>query len=172
MSDNTAAISTPPLSRVGIHEGSIGLPPGFEDRTTNIFVPSDLQNQPNLSIARDWLAEGETLAAYVDRQLGLLKGRLSSHKLLARTEERLGLHEPALSGERIEAQYKNGAQTIRQRQAAFLIGPQRALILTAATARPFDERFDTLWRGWLDSFALPGSDAPDASDATAPTESM
>ncbi|MDQ1922301.1 DUF1795 domain-containing protein [Massilia pseudoviolaceinigra] len=167
MSENTAASSTEPAPRVGIHEGSIGLPPGYQDNTTNIFVPADLQNQPNLSIARDWLAEGETLTTYVDRQLGLLKARMPGHKLLARAPERLGSHQPEMSGERIEAQYKNGAQTIRQRQAAFLIGPKRALILTAATARPFDERFETLWRTWLDSFAPPASADGDAAPADA-----
>jgi hypothetical protein len=139
--------------RIGMHEGSVGLPPGFEDRTTNLFVPTDPQNQPNLSIARDWLAPGETLAAYVDRQLGMLKARMPGHKLLARSAERLGAHEPALVGERIEAQYKNGAQTIRQRQAAFEIADGRALVFTAATPRAFDAEFDTLWRAWLDSFA-------------------
>lgn len=159
MSDITAASSTGSHARIGIHEGSIGLPAGYEDRTSNIFTPADLQNQPNLSIARDWLADGEDLPAYVERQIALLKARLAGHKLLVRAPERLGLHDPALAGERIEAQYKNGAQTIRQRQAAFLIGPRRALILSAASARPFDARFETLWRGWLDSFAPPATDA-------------
>lgn len=168
MSDITAASSTDSMNgdaRIGLHEGSIGLPAGYEDRTSNIFIPADLQHQPNLSIARDWLQEGEALPAYVERQIALLKARLSSHKLLARAPERLGLHEPALAGERIEAQYKNGVQTIRQRQAAFLIGPRRALILTAASARPFDERFEVLWRGWLDSFAPPAAAASDNAGA-------
>jgi len=138
--------------RVGMHEGSVCLPPGFEDRTTNMFVPADPQSQPNLSIARDWFAKGETLAAYVDRQLGILKARMPGHKLLARTVERLGAHEPALVGQRIEAQYKNGAQTIRQRQAAFEIADGRALLFTAATPRAFDAQFDAMWRAWLDSF--------------------
>jgi len=135
-----------------MHEGSVGLPAGFEDRTTNLFVPADPQSQPNLSIARDRLAQGETLADYVDRQLGILQARMPGHKLLARTNERLGLHEPALVGERIEAQYKNGAQVIRQRQAAFDVGHGRALVFTAATPRVIDDRFETLWRAWLDSF--------------------
>lgn len=139
-------------ARVGIHEGSVGLPPGFEDRTTNLFVPADPQRQPNLSIARDWLTEGETLVGYVDRQLGILKARMPGHKLLARVNERLGLQEPALVGERIDAQYKNGAQVIRQRQAAFLVGEGRALVFTAATPKVIDERFEALWRTWLDSF--------------------
>lgn len=146
------ATSSNAFERLGLHEGSIGLPPGFEDRTANILVPADPQNQPNLSIARDWLAPGETLTAYVDRQLQVLKSRLPSHKLLVRVADRLGQDEGGLNGERIEAQYKNGAQTVRQRQAAFLVAPGRALILTAASPRPFDAGFETLWRGWLDSF--------------------
>lgn len=144
-----------PFERIGLHEGSVALPPGFEDRTANIFVPADPQTQPNLSIARDWLTEGETLATYVDRQLGMLKARMPGHKLLVRIPEQLGQGESAWMGERIEAQYKNGAQIIRQRQAAFLIGPKRALIFTAASPRAPDAKFETLWRSWLDSFVPP-----------------
>ncbi|MES2739951.1 MAG: DUF1795 domain-containing protein [Pseudomonadota bacterium] len=157
----TASDGARPFERIGLHEGSIGLPPGFDDRSTNIFVPADTQNQPNLSVARDWLAQGEALPAYIDRQLAQLKARLPSHKLVARTAERLGRQEPALTGERIEAQYKNGAHTVRQRQAAFLIAPGRVLILTAASPRTFDQRFEDLWRAWLDSFTA----APVTSDA-------
>lgn len=152
-------------TRVGIHEGSVGLPAGFEDRTTNLFVPADLHSQPNLSIARDWLAPDETLAAYVDRQLGILKARMSGHKLLARAHERLGLQEPALVGERIDSQYKNGAQVIRQRQAAFEVGKSRVLVFTAATPKSFDERFEASWRVWLDSFQ-PAAPAAAANDPT------
>lgn len=150
MSNPLSAAAGP--ARVGIHEGSVALPAGFEDRTTNLFVPADPQSQPNLSIARDWLGQDETLADYVDRQLGILKARMPGHKLLGRTDERLGLHEPALVGERIDAQYKNGARTIRQRQAAFDVGNGRALVFTAATPGAIDEGFEALWRAWLDSF--------------------
>ena len=162
--DTIDAIHAAPANRIGLHEGSIALPVGFEDRSANIFVPADTQTQPNLSIARDWLADGETLSAYVDRQLTLLKARLPGHKLVARAGERLGLEEPACLGERIEAHYKNGAQMVRQRQAAFLIAPRRALILTAASPRALDAAFEALWRGWLDSFsahASPSGATPD-----------
>jgi hypothetical protein len=141
-------------ARIGIHEGSILVPAGFEDRTTNVFVPRDPQNQPNLSIARDWFADGESLATYIDRQLGILKARMPGHKLLARGGEQLGAGA-VLSGERIDAQYKNGQQMIRQRQAAFEVSPGRVLVLTAATPRGFDESFERLWREWLDSFEPP-----------------
>lgn len=142
----------PEFERIGMQEGSIGLPHGFEDRTANIFVPSDAQNQPNLSIARDWLAANETLSTYVDRQLQVLKTRLPNHKLVARIGDQLGQHDDGLIGERIEAHYKSGTKTVRQRQAAFLVAPNRALILTAASPRPFDDQFEMLWRHWLDSF--------------------
>ena len=152
MSNQSPSSTASIPARLGMHEGSVCMPAGFEDRTTNLFVPADPHNQPNLSIARDWLARGETLEDYVDRQLGILKSRMHGHKLLGRANERLGLHEPALVGERIEAQYKNGTQVIRQRQAAFDIGAGRALVFTAATPRAFDERFEAMWRAWLDSF--------------------
>lgn len=156
--------------RIGLHEGSIGLPAGFEDRTTNIFVPANIQHQPNLSIARDWMLEGESLEDYVTRQATILKARLAGHKLLGRTHERLGSGESPLIGERIEAQYKNGAQVVRQRQAAFVVAPRRALILTAATPRAFDEAFEALWRGWLDSFDP--APVPPASDSLEPTATV
>lgn len=162
---NQSPSTTP--ARIGLHEGSVSLPPGFEDRTANLFVPADPQNQPNLSIARDWFAQGETLASYVDRQLGVLKARMPGHKLVNRTAERLGVHEPALAGERIEAQYKNGAQTVRQRQAAFDLGNGRVLVFTAATPRAFDEPFELLWRTWLDSFQPPTPPAGNADGGAA-----
>lgn len=152
--------------RIGLHEGSIGLPAGFEDRTSNLFVPADPQNQPNLSIGRDHMHDGETPATYVDRQLLVLKARLPGHKVLARAPAQLGRGDAAIDGERIDAQYKNGAHTVRQRQAAFAIAPNRALILTASSPRPFDAEFDALWDGWLASFVQPAAAGQDAGDAS------
>ncbi|AOK57430.1 DUF1795 domain-containing protein [Burkholderia stagnalis] len=143
---------TDPDNRIRIHEGSITLPAGFEDRTTNVFVPADPANQPNLSVARDWLKDGETLAPYVDRQLALLKSRLQGHKLIARQAERLGPDDRALAGERIDASYRNGARLVYQRQAAFIVAPGRVLIFTASGTRTFNDEMDALWRGWLDDY--------------------
>ena len=109
-------------TRVAIHEGSIGLPRGFEDRTANIFVPANTQVQPNLSIARDWLRDDETLSSYIDRQLGTLRSQFAGHKLIERQPCTLGQGEAALQGERIDDSYKNGKLTIYKRQAAFIVG--------------------------------------------------
>jgi hypothetical protein len=143
---------TTETDRVQFTEGSIALPSGFEDRTTNLFVPRDTAKQPNLSVARDWLNEDEVLAAYIDRQLGQLKSRMPGHKLLERRDEQLGAPDVALAGERIDATYRNAGKTVFQRQGAFLIAPRRALILTASSPDALDDAFDAFWRTWLDSY--------------------
>lgn len=139
-------------NRIRIHEGSIVLPDGFEDRTTNLFVPTDLATQPNLSIARDWLKDGETLAPYIDRQLAILKSRLQGHRLISRQAEHLGPEVDAMPGERIDTAYRNGAKMVFQRQAAFIVAPGRVLIFTASSAKSFGESFDALWRNWLEGY--------------------
>ncbi|MCH7268257.1 DUF1795 domain-containing protein [Burkholderia gladioli] len=145
-------------SRIRIHEGSITLPTGFEDWTTNLFVPADLAGQPNLSVARDWLKDGEALAVYVDRQSALLKSRLQGYRLIARAAERLGAEDGGIAGERIDTAYRNGAKTVFQRQAAFVVAPGRVLIFTASSARSFGDTYNALWRDWLDSYR---PDAPE-----------
>ncbi|KVK78137.1 hypothetical protein WJ47_17080 [Burkholderia ubonensis] len=146
-------------NRIRIHEGSIVLPNGFEDRTTNLFVSADTATQPNLSVARDWLKDGETLAPYIDRQIALLKSRLQGQRLLARQAERLGPEADGMPGERIDAAYRNGAKMVFQRQAAFIVAPGRVLIFTASSAKSFGETFDTFWRNWLDGYR-PAEQAP------------
>lgn len=135
-----------------IQEGNIALPEGFEDRTANVFVPANTETSPNLSIARDRLNAGEELSAYVTRQVALLKSRIPGHKVTRRGPARLGAEDGALDGEQIDAEYKNSGRTVYQRQAAFLIAPQRALIFSAASPVPLNEAFDSLWLGWLASF--------------------
>ncbi|MDN7427117.1 DUF1795 domain-containing protein [Burkholderia sp. AU45388] len=139
-------------NRIRIHEGSIVLPNGFEDRTTNLFVPADTAAQPNLSVARDWLKDGETLAPYIDRQIALLKSRLQGHRVLSRQTERLGPETDGMPGERIDAAYRNGPKTVFQRQGAFIVAPGRVLIFTASSPKSFGETLDALWRNWLDGY--------------------
>ena len=91
-----AAAAAPPAARVRFTEGSVELPGGYEDRTTNLLVPPNIQVQPNLSVARDWMKPGEALPAYVDRQMGLLRSQLAGHRVLSRHEAWLG--EPPAAG--------------------------------------------------------------------------
>ncbi|MFO0579804.1 MAG: DUF1795 domain-containing protein [Polyangia bacterium] len=135
-------------------EGHIAFPAGFEDRTANVFVPANTEISPNLSIARDRSEANETLKDYVTRQINLLKSRITGHRVVQRTSVTLGGKEVALEGEQIDAEYKSSGKLIRQRQAAFLIAPQRVLIFTASSPRAFDAAFESLWQGWLASCQL------------------
>ncbi|MBL8482905.1 MAG: DUF1795 domain-containing protein [Rhodocyclaceae bacterium] len=147
-------MSNRPPQVLRLHEGSIALPNGYEDRTANLFVPvTDTKLLPNLSIARDWMRENETLPDYVTRQIGLLKANLPGHKVLARAPASLG-REAVLAGEQIDASHKAGGQTIHQRQAAFEVAPRRALIFTATMPGLPHPEFDAYWRAWLASFTL------------------
>ncbi len=151
-------------------EGSIGLPFGYDDRSTNLLVPANTHTHPNLSVARDWLKRDETLESYIDRQTLSLKAQLPSHKLLARQGARLGAADAptALLGQRIDASYKNGKHTIHQRQAAFEVAPGRVLIFSAATAQGFNKDFEQLWSEWLTSYQPPpAASAPQPQSQTA-----
>lgn len=156
--------------RIQFQEGSVTLPAGFEDRTTNLFVPADTATQPNLSIARDWLNEGEVLSAYVDRQLQQFKARMAGHRLLSRQAEQLGPEGAVLEGERIDARFVSSNRTVYQRQAAFIVAPGRAIIFTASSPHAFHPEFEAFWRQWLESYRAPGEvgHAPDSGPGSDP----
>jgi hypothetical protein len=151
----------PATPRVSFTEGSITLPAGYEDRSTNLLVPANTATQPNLSIARDWMKPGETLEEYIFRQAGVLQAQLAGHKVLSRQPVHLGAQPAAESdpapvpGQRIDATYRNGKHTIHMRQAAFEVSPLRVLIFTASSATRFGAAFEQLWSGWLASYQLP-----------------
>lgn len=160
MSESTPTAQQPVADapRVLFTEGSVQLPPGYEDRTSNVLVPANTQVQPNLSIARDWMKPGETLVTYVDRQLGLLKSQLAGHRVIVREPVRLGADETtALTGERIDASYKNGKLLVHQRQAAFEVAPSRVLVFTASSLNGFRVEFEQLWAEWLASYQPPAA---------------
>ncbi|MBC8733281.1 DcrB-related protein [Paraburkholderia sp. UCT2] len=146
-------------SRYRIDEGSIDLPEGFEDRSTNIFVFGDPDRSPlNLNIARDTLDVGETLPAYVDRQIRKLEKILRGYRLQHRQAARLGSGDHVSEGEQIDATRKEGQQTIHQRQAAFLCAPRRALIFSGTSIRAFTGEQNALWSTWLASYQSSSAD--------------
>lgn len=151
-----------------INEGSLQLPAGFQDRTANIFVQGDTEQSTfNLNIGRDNMHPDETLAAYVERQIGLMKEKISGYKLLSRGNACLGKGDSAIDGEQIDACYRSANRTIYQRQAAFPLSEQRVLIFSATGASPHGEHANAIWTGWLESFTPRGAVAP-ANSATAP----
>lgn len=79
-----------------INEGSLQLPAGFQDRTANIFVQGDTaQSAFNLNIGRDNMHPDETLAEYVERQIGLMKEKIFGYRLVSRGDACLGKGDSA-----------------------------------------------------------------------------
>ena len=148
-----------------LNEGAFALPAGFSDRSTHIFLPTHPEVSAHLSVARDTLASGENIEAYVERQLSVLKQKLPGHGVQTRQTAELGQAPHSTTGLQIDATYRNGQRTIYQRQAAFLVERSPGvLIFTSSGPKPFDGVFNAIWRQWLASFQpRPTEESPDSA---------
>lgn len=136
-----------------IQEGSFTLPETFIDRSVNIFVSEgNERTSPSLNISRDTLNTDESLSAYIDRQIALMKKNLSQHRVISRAPALLGTGNEALTGEHISTTHKSGKTEVFQRQAGFIVIPGRVLVFTLTSPRLFDEKTDLLWNAWLKEF--------------------
>lgn len=156
------------MSQLVFTEGRTAIPPGYREQTTNVLLPEDPLSQPTLNITRDSLQPGETLDAYVERQLALLEARLSGYRLLGRGPAWLGPDDDACEGHCIAASYRSGNHEVHQRQAVFLLEPSRALILTVSAGRPLTASEEQWWGEWQASYRRPpdeaaGAPSPDAT---------
>jgi hypothetical protein len=134
-----------------IDEGSVQLPAGFQDRSTNIFIQGDPAGSSlNFNIARDQLRPDESLQQYVTRQIDLMQNNMTSYKLKSRDPAQLGAG--AIEGEQIDATSKSSGKTIYQRQAAFPLHGTHVLIFSAISTTMPGEKFARLWQDWLGSF--------------------
>jgi prepilin-type processing-associated H-X9-DG protein len=135
-----------------INEGSIQLPDGFHDRSTNIFVQGEPgKSTLNFNIARDYVLPGEDLRHYVTRQIETMQTKLKAYRLKARYAAQLGT-APVIPGEQIDATQRNNNQLFYQRQAAFLFADGHVLVFSATSISAPSDAFDALWRRWLGSF--------------------
>ncbi len=136
-----------------IQEGNFAIPATLTDRTINTFLhQEDGQTIYNLTVARDTPQSGEDGPAYVSRQIGLLKANMPNYKIADRRPAQLGAGDGAIPGEQIQATYRSGQKIVHQRQAAFFIAPDQALVFSASSAFPFDSAFEQVWHAWLQSF--------------------
>lgn len=133
-----------------IPEGRFTVPNGFTDRTIHTFILNSAgKNQFNLTLSRDNLLADESIEAYVARQLAILRKNIKGYKLLKQFNCQLGTKN---EGVEVYGTWKEGAQTIWQRQAAFNVLQQNVLIFSATSAKAFDQQTDKYWRDWLVSF--------------------
>ncbi|AOR62963.1 DcrB-related protein [Pectobacterium wasabiae] len=138
-------MTTPSASYCRFTEGCITLPDGYQDRTLNAFTPSQ-EGEPAFTISRDRLNDGETVDAYIDRQLALMTQHFKGWK--TQTRDVIWLGDRLLEGERLQASYLRDGQRIWQQQAVFAFADAQILVFTlskTATPSAADEsRFNAL----------------------------
>ncbi|WP_456310868.1 DcrB-related protein [Serratia proteamaculans] len=138
------------MNLYSIDEGVFDIPSGFTDRTINTFVLGDPgKSQFNVSISRDIPLPNEQVEEYVERQLGVLKKNIKGYKLLQNRACLLGQKNEGIE---VYGTWQEGKQVIYQRQAAFFMMKNKAIIFSATSGKKFDEQLDKYWKGVLASF--------------------
>ncbi|MGP3591527.1 DcrB-related protein [Vagococcus sp. WN89Y] len=130
-------------------EGQVTLPEGYQDRTVNVFTPPGA-DAPAFNISRDTLNPGETLAAYIDRQMALMAKHLKGWKTGERGESVLG--DNLVTGEVIHASYLRDGKRAFQQQAVFNPSADRILVFTMSATRALGDADSVLLRSLLQSF--------------------
>ncbi|MCS4492701.1 DUF1795 domain-containing protein [Pantoea sp. B623] len=130
-------------------EGVVSLPDGYQDRTVNVFTgPS--AGTPAFNISRDTMDTGETLPAYVDRQLALMQKHLSGWNQSGRRTVMLG--EDLLQGEQVNASYRREGKSVWQQQAVFNTRDSYILVFTMSSLEELKDGDNHLFSELLRSF--------------------
>ncbi|WP_347449478.1 DUF1795 domain-containing protein [Pantoea stewartii] len=130
-------------------EGVVSLPDGYQDRTVNVYTrPS--AGTPAFNISRDTMDTGETLPAYVDRQLALMQKHLSGWNQSGRSSVMLG--EDLLQGEQVNASYRREGKSVWQQQAVFNTRDSHILVFTMSSSEELKDSDNNLFSELLRSF--------------------
>jgi hypothetical protein len=132
-------------------EGQVTFPAGYQDRTVNVFTAPGGQ-APSFNISRDALNAGETLPAYIDRQLTLMEKHLKGWKQGERSAVALG--DNLLQGEFVHASYLRDGKRIWQQQAVFNTQDTHILVFTMTAAATLTDQDNALFLSLLRSFRL------------------
>ncbi|MDV0597319.1 MULTISPECIES: DUF1795 domain-containing protein [unclassified Enterobacter] len=138
-----------PSSQCLFSEGLINFPDGYQDRTVNVFAPP-AADAPAFNISRDALNPGETLAAYIDRQLALMEKHIKGWKQGERSDATLGAS--LLQGEIVHASYLRDGKRVWQQQAVFNVDSHKILVFTMTCTRALDDADNALFGELLRSF--------------------
>ncbi|WP_336213087.1 DUF1795 domain-containing protein [Enterobacter sp. P82] len=138
-----------PSSQCLFSEGLINFPDGYQDRTVNVFAPP-AADAPAFNISRDALNPGETLAAYIDRQLALMEKHIKGWKQGERSDATLG--DSLLQGEIVHASYLRDGKRVWQQQAVFNVDSHKILVFTMTCTRALSDADNALFGELLRSF--------------------
>ncbi|AMA47842.1 DcrB-related protein [Pseudomonas alabamensis] len=146
-----------------MHEGSITLPTGFQDRTVNLFIQDNtIPAALSISVSRDTMLPGEDLDTYVARQVQLIGAQLRGYTVIDQSPVALSPTQ-SLIGIQITAHYLKDDKPIHQRQAAVEVGPDRVLVLSTTSQNAFTAEQDENWQALLSSFVPRQTDIPEHS---------
>ena len=138
-----------PSSQCLFSEGLINFPDGYQDRTVNVFAPP-AADAPAFNISRDALNPGETLAAYIDRQLALMEKHIKGWKQGERSDATLG--DSLLQGEIVHASYLRDGKRVWQQQAVFNVDSHKILVFTMTCTRALGDADSAMFGELLRSF--------------------
>ncbi|MDL2274731.1 DUF1795 domain-containing protein [Desulfosarcina sp. OttesenSCG-928-G10] len=138
-----------------MQEGTLALPDATEDRTVNIFQMTGVGKGEscNLVVNRDVCEAGETLEAYVSRQLKLLGRTMRSMKETARREAVIGTPQvPAMEIEVRSTDVSTG-RVQYQILACCKLSDRSVLLFTLTSPSPLSEALRSDWQRIIGSFS-------------------
>ena len=128
------------------------LPDEWVDRTMIAWSARPIPGQavtPNILVAYDALRDGETLAAYVNRQLKQLMVKAKRFQLDLRQDTLLD----GRSAVEVMFQWDSGTAVLKQRQIYTLLTDGRAMTLVNTAAAHDFEKAEPLFKALRESFA-------------------
>jgi hypothetical protein len=118
------------------------LPRDWEDKTVVAFsAPGKVGLAPNVVVTRDALADGETLAAYADRQLVELAKRLDAFDLHQRRDLNLGGHAAI----ELSFGWQGQVAALEQRLVMAANRARKVITLTTTTAKADAKKNDPIF---------------------------
>lgn len=124
------------MSLYHINEGTFDLPDDWTDRSMNIFTPDESENPEwNIVVSRDKLAEDETLAGYLEKQLAEMPKVLPRFRLIS--DEQVVIND--VTAREVVSTWIGDGGTVRQKQVVFVIKGKSLVFTFTVLERLFSQ---------------------------------
>lgn len=138
------------MSLYHINEGTFDLPGDWADRTMHIFTPDESENPDwNIVVSRDKLEDGETLSAYLEKQLADMPKVLPRFRLVS--NEEIAVND--IPARRVVATWVGDGGTVRQKQVVFAV-KSTSLVFTFTVLERLYQKYEEVLDDFLQTFAL------------------
>ena len=138
------------MSSYHINEGTIELPDAWTDRTMNVFTPDESENPEwNIVVSRDKLDEGETLDAYLDKQLKEMPKVLSRFQVKSNEE----IEVNGYSARKVVSMWVGEKGTLWQKQFVFATDG-KSLVFTFSVLERLHKKHENILDEFIESFKM------------------